>query len=55
MKRAFGIICIIILLLPYFYIPSLNVSGKTLGDLRKELESTIQDLQNNNNEKNLTQ
>ena len=46
--------CTIVILMPYFFIPSFNISGKTLGDLKAELEKTIQDLQNNENEKNLT-
>ena len=54
MRKIFNIICIFIILLPYFFTPNFDVSGKTLGDLKKELEQTIQDLQNNENEKNLT-
>lgn len=54
MKKIFGITCIIIVLIPYFFIPNSNVSGKTLGDLKRELEQTIENLRNNENEKNLT-
>ena len=55
MRKFFGIMCIIVILMPYFFIPSFEVSSKTLGDLKDELNKSIQDLENNKNEKNLTQ
>lgn len=55
MRKFFGIMCIIVILMPYFFIPSFEVSSKTLGDLKAELNKSIQDLENNKNEKNLTQ
>ena len=55
MKRIFGIICIFIILIPYFFIPNIEVSGKTLGDLKAELQKVIDDFENNKNEKELTQ
>lgn len=55
MKRFFGIMCIIVILMPYFFVPNFEVSGKTLGDLKAELAETEQQLKNNQNEKNLTQ
>ena len=55
LKRFFGIICIIIVLMPYFVVPSFEVKGKTLGDLKKEFEQAKKDLENNQNEKHLTE
>ena len=47
MRKFFGIMCIIVILMPYFFIPSFEVSSKTLGDLKDELNKSIQDLENN--------
>lgn len=55
MKKLFGIICIMVILLPYFFVPDIKVSGKTLGDLKAELEQKEEELANNKNEKNLTE
>ena len=55
MKKIFKILFIFLLLIPYFFIPVENVSGKTLGDLKQELNQTIQQLENNQAEKKLTQ
>ncbi len=55
MRKIFNIFCIITILIPYFFIPSLEVSGKTLGDLKAELNKTIEDLKNNEDEKKLTE
>ena len=55
MRRLVGIMCIIVILMPYFFVPNFEVIGKTLGDLKAELAQKEQDLKNNQNEKNLTQ
>ena len=47
--------CIVAILIPYFFVPNFKVTGKTLGDLKAELAQKEQDLKNNQNEKNLTQ
>lgn len=47
--------CIIVILMPYFFIPDIKVSGKTLGDLKAELQQKEEELANNQNEKNLTE
>lgn len=54
MKKLFGIICIMVILLPYFFVPDIKVSGKTLGDLKAELERKKEELKNNQNDKQLT-
>ncbi len=55
MRKFFGIMCIVAILIPYFFVPNFKVTGKTLGDLKAELAQKEQDLKNNQNEKNLTQ
>lgn len=55
MKKFFGIMCIIVILMPYFFVPKFDVSGKTLGDLKVELKQKEEELENNKNEKNLTE
>ncbi len=55
MKKAFGIICIMVILLPYFCVPQFKVKGKTLGDLKSELAKMEEDFKNNQNEKELTE
>lgn len=55
MKKFFGIICIIVILMPYFFIPNIEVKGKTLGELKAEFEQAQRDFQNNQNEKHLTE
>ena len=53
MKKVINIFCVLVLLFPMFYAP--KVKGKTLGDLKSELENRQNDLNKNKQQQELTQ
>lgn len=53
MKKVINIFCILVLLFPMFYAP--KVKGKTLGDLKSELENKQSELSQNKQQQELTQ
>lgn len=53
MKKFFQIMCVMVLIVPYFYIPEVN--AQTLGDLKKALEQKQIEYNNNKNSQAQTQ
>lgn len=54
-RKIINICFIICLLIANFYIPTVEIKAKTLGDLKKELEQFEEDYKNNQLEKELTE
>lgn len=48
-------IIMLVLVLPAFFMAPMSAQGKTLGDLKKELEDFENDYKNNNSDQNLTE
>lgn len=55
MKKVFIFLLLIMLLIPYFFVPTEGVKAKTLGDLKRELEDSIKQLEDNQAKKALTE
>ena len=53
MKKIIQIFYIIVLIIPYFYIP--QIKGKTLGDLKRELEQKKEEYSQNKQQKEQTE
>jgi murein DD-endopeptidase MepM/ murein hydrolase activator NlpD len=54
LKKICVYFLIIIVVLPYFFVPNMMVIGKTLGDLEAELNATIESLRQNKDDEKLT-
>ena len=54
MKKVLKLMSILVFMIPYFFMP-MNVQGKTLGDIKRELQAKQEEYDNNKNEKELTQ
>ena len=55
MKKILNLLIIICLLISNFYIPTLKVEAKTLGDLKNELKQFEEDYKNNQLEQEWTE
>ncbi len=55
MKKVIIFLLLVMLLIPYFFVPTNEVHAQTLGDLKRELEESIKKLEENQAQKQLTE
>lgn len=55
MKKVVQMICVLMLVIPYFYIPEVRIKAKTLGQWKKELEEQQKEYEANQNKRAQTE